>query len=427
MTATKISCDHMARVEGHGSIHVVIEDGQVQDVRMSVIEPARMFEAMVKGRSYLDSTYICSRICGICSENHVITDLKAIEQIFGIRVSRRTQLLRQLMVYGSYLQNHASHLFVFAVPDYLGHRSMFPLADTNPELLDKALRVKWLGNELCNRVAGRSIHPITAVVGGFTHEMSSAEYLEMADMMDEILPFAKEVVDLFNSFPVPDIAVKGEMLAMVEEGEYPIQSSDILKFLGSGDTFTALQRDDFIREYAVDHSAAFCSRTVKGDKPYFTGALARINASWDNLTSDAKLAADKVGLRPPVLNPFKNNVAQAVELVDALVRCSEICRELAEGEWTSVPEPFKVCAGHGIGVTEAPRGIVFHEVTLDDDGKVVNANIMTPTCQNMANLEVDARTTVDYLLEKGTPEDVIRLQVEKLVRAYDPCFSCSVH
>lgn len=427
MSKTTLSCDHMARVEGHGSIHVAIEDGAVKTVEMQVIEPARMFESMVKGRSFLDVSYICSRICGICSENHVITDLKAIEQIFDIQVSYRTKLLRELMVYGSYLQNHTSHLFVFAVPDYLGQKSMFPLANSNPELLDKALKLKWLGNELCNRVAGRSIHPITAVVGGFTHEMSSAEYLEMAKMMEDSLPFAKEIVDLFNSFPVPNIQTNGDLLALVEQDSYPIQSSDMLRFVQADKVFTAAEKDQLIHEEVNNHSAALFSTMKESGRTYLTSALSRINVSWGYLTSEAKLAAAKVGLRPPVLNPYKNNVAQAVELVDALVRCAAICRELAEGQGSSAPEPYEVKAGHGIGVTEAPRGIVFHELTLDEKGRVVNANIMTPTCQNMANLELDARTAVEYLLARDTPESVIKLEVEKLVRAYDPCFSCSVH
>lgn len=427
MAKATIDVDHIARVEGHGSIHVSIKNGQVDKIEMSVIEPARLFEAMVKGRSYKESTYICSRICGICSENHVITDLKAIEQVFGIEVSRRTKLLRELLVYGSYLQNHTSHLFVFAVPDFLGHQSMFPLAESNPELLEKALGLKQLGNELCNAVGGRSIHPITAVVGGFTHEMSAQEYLDFADKMEAQLPFANEIVDLFNSFPVPNVRTKGDLLALVADGEYPVQSSSTLKLVRSGRVFDATEKDDYLEEYQVNHSAAFFSRCKEYGQPFMTSSLARINASWKNLSTEAKLAAAKVGLRPPVLNPFKNNVAQAVELVDALVRCAEICRELAKGEGSSAPVPYEVKAGKGIGVTEAPRGVCFHEVELDDKGMVVHASIITPTCQNLANLEIDAHMLVENLLMQHSPESVIRLEVEKLVRAYDPCFSCSVH
>ena len=184
MTRTAISVDHIARVEGHGNVHLSIKDGAVDTCEMNVVEPARLFESMVVGRKFADVPYIASRVCGICSASHVITDILAIERIFGVEVTDRTRALRELLVYGSYLQNHASHLFVFAAPDFLDMASVFPLAKANPELFDQALGLKSLGNQLCNLVGGRSIHPITAVVGGFTHEPSRDEYLAMADKLE---------------------------------------------------------------------------------------------------------------------------------------------------------------------------------------------------------------------------------------------------
>ena len=128
MTRTAISVDHIARVEGHGNVHLSIKDGAVETCEMNVVEPARLFESMVRGRSWREVSYISSRICGICSASHVVTDLKAIERIFGVQVTPRTRALRELLVYGSYLQNHATHLFVFAAPDFLDMASVFPLA-----------------------------------------------------------------------------------------------------------------------------------------------------------------------------------------------------------------------------------------------------------------------------------------------------------
>ena len=124
MTRSQLNIDHVARVEGHGNVHVVIEDDVVKTVEMNIVEPARLFESMVRGQSYKDCSYISSRICGICSPSHCVTDLKAVEDAFGIEVSPRTKMLRELLVYGSYLQNHASHLFVFVVPDFVGEESV---------------------------------------------------------------------------------------------------------------------------------------------------------------------------------------------------------------------------------------------------------------------------------------------------------------
>lgn len=429
MTRTTIQVDHIARVEGHGNVHVVIEDGAVRECRIEVVEPARLFEAMVRGRRFDEVPYIASRICGICSASHVVTDLLAIERVFGVQVTDRTRALRELLVYGSYLQNHATHLFVFAAPDFTGHASVFPLASEAPELFEQALALKALGNELCTRVGGRSVHPITAVTGGFTHEISAGEYRELADKMDSMMEFSEAAVDLFAEFPVPDIATAGDMLAMTSESKYAVADSPLARFVDAGIQFDCLDVNDHVEEYAVEHSGALFARVRKTGSPYMTGALARINASWGHLSKRAKVAAAKVGLRPPERNPFSNNVAQAVELVDVLERCASLCRRLAAGEFEGSSEPvaFQVRAGRGVGFTEAPRGALFHELELDDEGRVKRASILTPTAQNVANLEADMRALAEVLLEVERSEQGVRLEIEKLVRAYDPCLSCSVH
>ena len=427
MAKTAISIDHMARVEGHGNVHVVINDGVVENVEMNIVEPARLFESMVKGRSFKDCSYISSRICGICSPSHCLTDIKAVEAAFGVEVSERTKKLRELLVYGSYLQNHASHLFVFVVPDFVGYPSVFPLAESNPELFAQALELKRLGNDLCTKVGGRSIHPITAVVGGFTHEIKREEYLELAERMEAMIPFACETVDLFSSFRITEFQSANDMLAMVEENYYPVQSSPTLRLIEEDATFDTADYLNYLEEYEVAHSGALFTRSVKTKKPVFTSALSRINASWGNLSRQAKVMSAKAGLRPTEKNPMKNNLAQAIELVDALIRCSAICRDLAYMEGDSKPVDFEVKAGRGVGMTEAPRGVVFHDLEFDDAGRVVHASIITPTAQNLGALEADMRQLAGILAEENLDEEYIRMEIAKLVRAYDPCISCSVH
>ena len=429
MTATCISVDHVARVEGHGDIRVVIENGEVTTCEMAVVEPARLFESMVVGRSFEEVPYIASRVCGICSASHVVTDIRAIEAVFGVAVTDRTEALRELLVYGSYLQNHATHLFVFAAPDFLGHKSVFPLADTNPDLLERALGLKALGNELCTLVGGRSIHPITAVVGGFTHEIEAAEYRRLAEVMDASRAFALASVDLFRDFDTIALETAGDMLAMVAPGAYPVCTSDTARFVRAGYEFAAAAVEEEIEEYPQGSSAAFLARARRTGAPYMTAALARVNASWDALCKNARYAAAKAGLRPPEYNPFANNIAQAVELVDVLDRCAALCRRLADDEFsgTSAPVPFAARAGVGTGFTEAPRGALFHRLELDGDGRVRRASILTPTAQNIANLEADMRQLAEKMVGEGYDGALIRLEIEKLVRAYDPCLSCSVH
>lgn len=455
MASTRIEVDHVARIEGHGDIFLTIENGHVAECKFKVTEPARLFESMVRGRRFDEAPYIASRVCGICSSSHTVTDIMAIEEAFGVAVSRRTRALRELLLYGSFIQNHATHLFVFAAPDFMGHKSVFPLARDNRELLDSALGLKALGNELCTVVGGRSIHPITAVVGGFTSEPSSAELMRMADALEAQVPFALSAVDLFCDFDQIELETEGDLLAMCavpsdalgpdsvatrrdelpQAMAYPVVGSSEACFVrGSEETggrygFAIGDYEADIEEYPVDHSAAFLARAKRTGKPYFTSALARINASWDGLVEEARFAAAKAGLRPPAYNPFANNVAQAVELVDSLVRCAASCRRLADPSYggSSVPVDFVPRAGRGVGFTEAPRGVLIHDLELDGEGNVVRANIVTPTSQNIANLEADMRALAELLVGQGCSEADIRLGVEKLVRAYDPCLSCSVH
>lgn len=339
MTRKSIDVEHLARIEGHGDIHLEIQDGEVTRCEFSVTEAARLFESMVRGRPFQDVPYIASRVCGICSASHTLTDILAIEDIFGVTVTERTRAIRELLVYGSFLQNHATHLFVFAAPDFLGHKSVFPLEEAAPATFQNALALKGLGNELCTKIGGRSIHPITAVVGGFTSEVSSDEYLRLADQLEQMIDFALASVDLFDGFGATDIQTEGDMLAMVEEGAYPVIGSDQALFVRSGICFAAHDYREHVEEYAVGHSAAYLARERSQDRPYMACALSRVNASWDNLTEPARFAAAKAGLRPPELNPFANNVAQAVEVVDALVRCAAVCRKLATNGYEGSSEP----------------------------------------------------------------------------------------
>ncbi|MDO5043304.1 MAG: Ni/Fe hydrogenase subunit alpha [Slackia sp.] len=426
MATTTLSMHHIARVEGHGNVHVSIEDGVVRDVRMNIVEPARLFESMVAGRSFDKVSYIASRICGICSSSHVVTDLMAIEDAFGVEVSPRTRMLRELLVYGSYLQNHASHLFVFAAPDFVGEESLFPVAEKDPDLFQGGLGIKALGNELCTKVGGRSIHPITAVVGGFTHEMTSAEYLELADKLAAARPFVEHVVDVFAGFSVPDIASAGDFLALHEDGHYAVASGRPC-FAKDGLAFDVRDYRDHIEEYTVEHSAAYFSRRRDTGETFAASALARINLSWNELTREARLAAAKAGLRPPALNPYDNNVAQAVELVDVCVRCEAMLRELAEMQGSSEPVAFEPKAGRGVAMTEAPRGTLVHDLEFDEEGRVTKANIITPTVHNLSDTEKNVRQVAELLTAQGADEATLRLEIEKLVRAYDPCLSCSVH
>ncbi|HEX9092907.1 MAG TPA: Ni/Fe hydrogenase subunit alpha, partial [Coriobacteriia bacterium] len=396
--------------------------GVVTEIKMDVVEPARFFESMVVGRRFDEAPLITSRICGICSPNHVLTSIKALESALGVEVSERTTLLRKLLVYGSYLQNHATHLYVLAAPDFVGLPSVFPLAATHPDVVERALKIKKLGNELCNAVGGRSVHPVTTVVGGFTSEPDPRKLEAFRTMLLEVAADTMATVELFASFEVPDFTTRGDMLALTQDGDYAIYDGETAS-LDGGWRRPASEYREFITETVVGHSNAKHS-TVDG-RTFLVGSLARLNLSAGMLGERGRKAVSTAGLALPSRNPFHTHVAQAVELADAAERCAGYIERLVSCGGSSTPVPFSVRAGEGAGATEAPRGTLYHSYAVDDDGIVTRGDVITPTAQNLANLESDMRDFAPTIAAR--PQEEFMLLIEKLVRSYDPCLSCSVH
>jgi sulfhydrogenase subunit alpha len=417
-----LTIEHVARIEGHGNVSVNVENGVVTDIRMDVVEPARFFESMVVGRRFDEAPLITSRICGICSPNHAVTSIKAIEDALGVEVSERTKLLRKLLVYGSYLQNHATHLYVFAAPDFVGLPSVFPLAATHPEVVERALRIKKLGNELCNLVGGRSVHPITAVIGGFTSEPDPRRLDAFHEMLIAIADDALATVGLFASFGVPEFDTAGEMLALRSADDYAIYEGAIAALDGGWERPVRDYRE-VLSETVVGHSNA--KHTAVGGRPVLVGALARINLNAGMLNDAGRVALAAAGVPVGSRNPFHTHACQAVELADAAARCVGYIERLLEMGGSSAPVDFRVRAGSGAGATEAPRGTLYHGYSVDDDGLITAGDVITPTAQNLANLDADMRAFAPLVADR--PREEFTLLIEELVRAYDPCMSCAVH
>ena len=419
---TTITVEHVARIEGHGTITVELDGDCVKDVRMDIVEASRFFESMVVGRRYDEVSLITSRICGICSPNHAITALKAVEAAFGIDVSPRTVALRKLLIYGSYLQNHATHLYVFAAPDFVGLPSVFPLAASNPDIVERALLIKKTGNELTTLVGGRPVHPVTAVVGGFTAEPSAADLESFRARLVALIEDTVATAELFNSFRVPDFATEGDMLALVDDTEYAFYDGQIGALI-SGVRSPIADYRTVITESVVSHSNA--KHSTHDGRSFMVGSLPRLNLSAQLLMPKAKAVAAELGLAAGSRNPFLNNPAQAVELVDACERCIAIIDELLATSGSSRPGTVVPRESSGASATEAPRGTLYHGYSFDANGIVTAGDVITPTAQNLGNLDADMRALAPSLV--GLSKEEFLFMMEKLVRAYDPCLSCSVH
>ena len=417
----EIKVEQLTRVEGHGNIIVKATDDKVEEVRWEVTESPRFFEVMLKGRLWHDVHVLASRICGICSVSHQLASLEATEAAFDIQPSEQTVLLRKLLYCGEVIESHVLHLYFLAGPDFLGAGSVFPLLDSHQDVVLRGLRLKKLGNDIMEVIGGRAVHPQSARVNGFGRLPGKQELLYLQKRLNNALPDLEATVEFFKGFQLPEFSRETEFIALKHPKEYAFIRGNI----SSTDTGIAAleQYLEITNEYYVPHSTAKFAKHVR--ESYAVGALARINNNYEQLNPLAMKAAKELGLKPTCCNPFMNNIAQLVEIIheveEGLGLIDHLLRTGIQQENIVVP----IKAGRGIGAVEAPRGLLIHDYIYDDNGCIVNANCIIPTNQNHANIQHDLEALVPYYLNKG--EDELRLLCEMLVRAYDPCISCSTH
>ena len=434
-----INADLLTRVEGHGKIVVKMEDRRLSEAHFQVTEAPRYFESFCRGRTWDELSFITSRICGICGIGHTLTSLKATEAAMGAQVSEQTVLLRKLLTDASFLQSHILHVYFLVAPDLAGVGYVFPLIEAAPEIVARAQRLKKLANDFSDVMGGRTIHPTTTWVGGFTHIPTLKELEGIRDRLVETVPdveaTAQTVLDLVMEnvkkgvFPI-DFTRETEYISLRSaDSEYALYDGNICSS-DTGETPDTNYRD-ITNEFVPPTSTS--KQTRHNRDSYMVGALARLNNNHDRLCEKATAVAAMFGVESfPVTNPFLISVAQIVEVVELYVRDIEwISRILDTGldKAKSIvrPRDIKVRAGTGVGCAEVPRGVLFHEYTYDGDGVCREANCIIPTGQNFANINKDMEALVPWLVEKGADQDQIHFALEMLVRAYDPCISCSVH
>ena len=311
MPNVDLSVDYVSRVEGHGNIVVTAQGGEVSEVRFDVTEPPRFFEGMLKGRPYTEAPLITSRICGICSNGHTLASITGVENALGVTPSEQTMLLRRLLMHGETIQSHVLHAYFLVAPDFLGVDSVIPLAATHPDVVKRALRLKKLGNDLCDVIGGRAVHQIAATVGGFTHYPSVDELLDMRTRLKDSLADLAATAELFATLDMPAFDHPTEYLSLKAAGSYAFFGDLILS--SNGDITPVRHYREKVKERVVPHSSAKHCRSDQ--ETFMVGALARANNGFKNLSDGAVAVADQLGFAPVCTNTFMNTVAQLVETV----------------------------------------------------------------------------------------------------------------
>jgi sulfhydrogenase subunit alpha len=412
---------YITRVEGHGRVRMRVSDGVIEELALDIPESPRFFEAMLVGRSILEAREITSRICGICSVGHTLASLQATECALGLGISPQTMALRKLLLHGETVQSHILHVYFLVTPDLLGVGSVIPLAKTHRPVVERALRLKKLANDICDLVGGRAVHPITCVPGGFTKLPRMDDLKAMRDRMLAAQDDIDATVELFSTLDLPAFERETEYVALVSDDEYAFYEGEI----GSSDCgCVSVQRyREVANEYVVPHSTAKHARYNR--ESYAVGALARWNLNRSLATPKAEEAGRRLGIADGCVNPFSNNLAQIAECAHALEDGVRIIEELiADGIEEERPSVV-TRAGVGTGAVEVPRGLLVHFYECDSSGAITAADCVIPTAQNLANIEADMRAYAPTLLDRS-PEE-IKAGLEMLVRAYDPCISCSTH
>jgi coenzyme F420-reducing hydrogenase alpha subunit len=418
----------IARVEGEGGLYVRVHGDTVDEVRLDIYEPPRFFEAFLRGRAYTEPPDITARVCGICPVAYQMSACQAVEDACGTRADGAIADLRQLLYCGEWISSHVLHIYMLHAPDFLGYPGVIEMAADHRETVERGLALRRAGNAIMHLLGGRAIHPVNVRVGGFYRAPTPAELAPLARQLRDALPLALDTVQWVAGFDFPDFTCSHELLALTDPGSYPIGRGTLLT--SSGLTFPAAGFEQHVIEEQVPHSTALHARLTgagqdggPGGSRYLTGPLARYTLNSGYLPPLAARAAAEAGLGPGCRNPFRSIVVRAVEVVCAIEEALRLIDGYHPPAAAAVPVTARAASGYG--VTEAPRGVLYHRYDLDADGIIRGARIVPPTSQNQRAIEDDLRRFVQARLDLD--DGSLTSVCEQAIRNYDPCISCAAH
>ncbi len=411
----------LARVEGEGALKITVHDGQVTRAELNIYEPPRFFEAFLRGRSYTEPPDLTARICGICPVAYQTSACNAIEQACGAELTPALAELRRLLYCGEWISSHALHIYLLHAPDFLGYPDAITLARDHRDIVERGLELKKTGNAILEQVGGRAIHPVNVRVGGFYRVPGRAELGPLAERLRRALDLALDTVRWAASFEFPDLELEHDLLAARDDahGRYPLEQGRVVT--ASGLSFPAGEFPAHVTEAQVPHSTALHA-TLDGHH-YLTGPLARYSLNSGALSPIARQAAAEAGLGPQCRNPFRSILVRGVEIVCAVEEALRIIGDYQPPDRPAVEVVPRAGTGHGI--SEAPRGLLYHRYELDRDGLIRAATIIPPTSQNLAVIEDDLRRLATANLARDDAS--LTALCERAIRNHDPCISCAAH
>jgi len=409
----------LARVEGEGRLDVTVADGAVEHARLDIYEPPRFFEAFLRGRDFREPPDITSRICGICPVAYQVSACNALEQACAVTIDPRVRALRRLLYCGEWIASHTLHIYFLHAPDFLGLPDSIELARADRAAVERGLALKKAGNAILEKIGGRPIHPINVRVGGFYRAPTRAELDPLAETLRRALDDALDTVRWVAGFDFPDVRLDPVLMALHDDAGYAIEDGVVRT--SAGGQFPAAEFTNRVRERQVPDSTALHARLDGG--PVLTGPLARYTLNHAQLSGAAAAAAADAGLGGECRNPFRSIVVRAVEVAYAVEEALRLIDEYERPE--PAAKAVAARAGTGHGVSEAPRGLLYHRYEISGDGTIRSADIVPPTAQNQDVIEADLVDRIGAHLD--LPDAELTALCERVIRNHDPCISCATH
>ncbi|MGF1542237.1 MAG: Ni/Fe hydrogenase subunit alpha [Pleurocapsa sp.] len=455
----KIIIDPVTRIEGHAKITIHLDDtGQVEDARFHVTE-FRGFEKFCEGRPLWEMPGITGRICGICPVSHLLASAKAGDRILAVNIPPGAEKLRRLMNLGQIIQSHALSFFHLSAPDFLlgmdsdpATRNVFGLIAAEPELARNGIRLRQFGQEIIEILGGKKIHPAWAVPGGVRQCLSADGKVQIGDRLEESKTIILNALDKFKSL-LTDYEVEAQtfgnfpslfMGLVGENGEWEHYGGKI-RFVDSGGNIIADQLDPTrYREFIAEAVEPWSYLKFPYYRPlgyparddycrlqsgiYRVGPLARLNVCSQMGTplGDRELREFRDRGKGAVNSSFFYHYARLIEILAAIERIEKMLDD-PDLSSTQLRAKAGINQLEGVGVSEAPRGTLFHHYHVDESGLIKKVNLIIATGQNnLAMNRTVAQIARHFIRGTEIPQGMLN-RVEAGIRAFDPCLSCSTH
>ncbi len=451
MEAKKIVIDPVTRIEGHAKITIDLnESGKVDDARIHVTQ-YRGFEKMCEGRPYTEMPALTARTCGICPVSHVISSTKACDNLMAVRPPKAARNLRRIINLAQIIQSHALNFYHLSSPDFVygfdakkEDRNIFKLMQTHPDMAKDGIGLRAFGQKIIETLGGKRIHPTWVVPGGVSHEISQ----EQRETILSQIPYAMDIalktlkyfknnmnkfqkeIDSFGNFPTL-------FMGLVNKQGNLEHYDGFLRFVDSDGNIIENGIDPtFYKEYigeAVEKDSFLKSPYYKPmgypEGIYRVGPLARLNVINRCGTPEADKEFDhfkNLNNGKPVLNSFYYHYARIIEIIYGIERIEELLKdEKTMNE--NIRSHASINRNRGVGCSEAPRGTLFHDYEVTNDGVITGVNLIIATGNNNLAMNAGVKQVAQAFVDGNNITDGALNRVEGVIRCFDPCLSCSTH